>query len=184
MIRLLLALALTTCLTACGGATGATGSTGGAAGAVENRLSFSSSQIPSDGFELTHVEATRHSMASAGKQYPAMIVQMANYDRGGGSYHPNPSEAGQRRVTLSFSGPAGGELEPGVYRLDAGMGQGQGLSVGIEGGGRQVGLYNGEGSGEIVSIDDGRIVAQVSLRDEEGTTIEARFAAEYSVSPY
>lgn len=181
-----LALLAAAALSACGGAgSSAEENSDSSSGAkAQSQVTFSTSDIPSADFELTHVEATLHTMRMAGKEYPAMIIQMANYDRGGGSYHPGPKEEGQRRVTINFSGTPGDELKPGVYEV-GGPGRGVAfLSIGVEGLGKQAGLYNGEGSGEILSFDGDSIVAKVRVQDQNGTTVEATVATEYEVSRY
>ena len=117
---------------------------------VKNELQFSSKDIDMERFQLTYIEAVKHTMTTAGKQYTAMVIQLANYDRGERSYHPNPKEEGQRRIILSFSAPTGKKLKAGSYSLDAGMAKDFRLSAGIEKIGKSLGLYNGTGSGEIL----------------------------------
>jgi hypothetical protein len=124
-------------------------------------------------------------MSAAGNQYFAITVIMANYDRQGRSYHPNADGVDQRRVLLHFSAPAGQELAAGRYTLDAAMGKGHRLSIGIEGGEDSCGLGNGqEGFGEITHIDDSNIEGRVSVRDTEGTSVEATFSTAYGISRY
>lgn len=151
---------------------------------VKNELRFSSKEIDREGFQLTHIEAVKHSMSTAGKKYSAIIIQLANYDRGNHSYHPNPKEEGQCRVTLNFSAPSGQELKAGAYSLEGRMGKDFRLSVGIEKKWGNVGLYNGAGSGEILFIDDKTIRARVKVHDTRRTTIEAIFSTLWEKSRY
>ena len=151
---------------------------------TKNEVHFSSEKISSEGFTLSYVEAVKWTMSSAGKTYPAMIIQLANYDRGTRSYHPNPTEEGQRRVMINFSGPAGQALKATTYSIDGGMGKDYRLSVGIEKKGASIGLYNGEGSGEIIHINDKTITARIDVRDSRGTTIRAFFTCPYEMSRY
>ena len=148
------------------------------------KLTFSSEDIDMEGFELTYVEAVKHTMSTAGKTYPSIVIQLANYDRGGRSYHPNASEEGQRRVMISFSAPSGEKLKAGSYSLDGSMAKDFRLSVGIEKKGKSIGLYNGTGAGEILSINDKTITAKVNVQDEKGTTIEAVFSTPWEKSRY
>ena len=153
--------------------------------AVEkNSMTFSSSEISGDGFTLSHVEATKHNMQTGDLKYTAIIIQLANYDRGDSSWHPNPKEDGQRRVTVNFSAPSGQELKVGMYKIDGKMAEDFYLSVGIEGRingtTKNVGLYNGEGTGEITHIDDKTISGKIDLKDSKGTTITATFTTPYT----
>ena len=117
-----------------------------------------------------------------------MIIQLANYDRGGGSWHPAPKEDGQRRVTVNFSSPSGEKLKSGKYKIGGKMAEDFYLSIGIEGkvDGKinNVGLYNGEGSGEITHIDDKTISGKIDLKDSKGTKIKATFTTPYTKSRY
>jgi len=151
---------------------------------VKNTLTFSSKDISSEGFELTYVEAVKHTMTTVGKQYDSMVIQLANYDRNGRSYHPNAKEEGQRRVTVSFSAPSGKKLKKGSYSLDGSMAKDYRLSVGIERKGKSIGLYNGAGSGEILFLDDKTIKAKVKVQDERGTTIESTFSTKWEKPRY
>jgi len=158
------------------------------ASATENSLSFTTNDIDGTAFNLSHVEAVIHKMQANGQQYQAVILQLANYDRGGGSYHPSPTEDGQVRLTVNFSCPAGKELAVGKYGVDGAMGVDNLLSVGIEGkvngSVKSIGLYNAEGGGEIVYIDDEKISGRLDLKDSKGTTIKASFTAPILKSPY
>jgi hypothetical protein len=62
------------------------------------------------------------------------------------------------------------------------------LSVGIEGKAdgktENIGLYNGEGLGEITYIDNKRISGKIDLKDSKGTTIKANFTTTYTESKY
>lgn len=151
---------------------------------VKNELHFSSKDIDSEGFQLTHIEAVKHTMSTAGKKYTAIVVQLANYNRGNRSYLPNPTEEGQRRVMLNFSAPTGQSLKAGAYSLEGSMAKDFRLSVGIEKKGKSIGLYNGTGSGEILFIDEKTIMARVNVRDNRGTTIEATFSTPWEKSRY
>ena len=151
---------------------------------VKNECLFSSKEIDSTAFQLTYIEAVKHSMSTAGKKYSSIIIQLANYDRGDRSYHPNPKEEGQRRVTINFSAPTGKKLKAGPYSLDGGMAKDFRLSVGIEKMGKSVGLYNGTGTGEILFIDDKTITARVKVQDIRGTIIEAAFFTVWEKSRY
>lgn len=151
---------------------------------VKNELNFSSKEIDMENFQLSHIEAVKHSMSTAGKTYTAIVIQLANYDRGDRSYHPNPNEEGQRRVMISFSAPTGQELKATAYSLDGSMGKDFRLSVGIEKVGKSIGLYNGTGSGEILLIDDKIIRGSVDVQDTRGTTIKATFSTPWEKSRY
>ena len=151
---------------------------------VENTLQFASADIDMEGFELTHIEAVKHNMSMAGKQYMSIVVHLANYDRGERSYHPNPKEEGQRRVMVSFSAPSGEKLKPGVYSVDGAMAKDYRLSIGVEKKGKNIGLYNGTGTGEILSIDDKTITATVDVKDEKGTSVKAMFSTPWEKSRY
>jgi len=151
---------------------------------TENYLHFTSKDIGMEGFTLTHIEAVKHNMTTAGKQYISIVIQLANYDSMGRSYHPNPIEEGQRRVMISFSGPAGKKLKAGFYSVDGAMAKDYRLSVGIEKKGKSIGLYNGTGSGEILSIDDKTITGTVDVKDEKGTSIKATFSTPWEKSRY
>lgn len=155
---------------------------------VENSLTFSSEVVSGEGFTLSYVEAVKHNMQAGDKKYVAMIIQLANYDRGGGSWHPNPKEDGQCRITINFSAPSGQELKVGTYHVTAKMAEEFYLSVGIEGKvngeTNTVGLFNGQGSGEIISIDDKTISAKVDVKDQKGTTIKATFTTPYTQSAF
>jgi len=155
---------------------------------VENSMTFSSEAVPGEGFTLSYVEAVKHNMQAGDKKYTAMIIQLANYDRGGGSWHPNPKENGQCRVTINFSAPSGQELKAGTYSVTGKMAEEFYLSVGIEGKvdgeTKTVGLINGQGSGEILSIDDKTISAKIDVKDDKGTTIKATFTASYTKSAF
>ena len=151
---------------------------------LPNRLVFHSSKIDDAGFQLSHVEAVKHQMRSAGRAYSAMIVHLANYDRGGGSYHPNPKQAGQRRVTLNFSAPEGQALKAGPYQVGGRMAVDYALSIGIEDQANQVGLSNGSGTAEIVHLDDGSLSAKLNLQDAQGTVVEGAFSTSYTKSAY
>ncbi len=155
---------------------------------VKNSLSFSSTEISGEGFTLSYAEAVKHTMATGDKQYTAMIIQLANYDRGGGSWHPGPKEDGQLRVTVNFSAPSGKDLQAGTYNIGGKMAEDFYLSIGIEGmvdgKTKNVGLYNGTGSGEIIDIDDKTISGKIDLKDSKGTTITANFTTPYTKSVY
>ena len=151
---------------------------------VKNTLNFYSKDIDMEGFELTYVEAVKHTMSMAGKQYPAIVIQLANYDRGEWSYHPNAKEEGQRRVSISFSAPSGEKLKAGPYSVDGAMAKDFRLSVGIEKKGKSIGLYNGTGTGEILFIDDKTIKGRVTVKDTRGTTIDATFSTPWEKSRY
>ncbi len=151
---------------------------------VKNELEFTSDNIGMEGFELTYIEAVKHTMSTAGKGYPSIVIQLANYDRGSRSYLPNPVEEGQRRVMINFSAPAGQELKATTYSLDAPMAEGYRLSVGIEKMGESIGLYNGSGSGEILFIDDETIAGKVDVKDSRGALIKASFSTPWEKSRY
>jgi Tfp pilus assembly protein PilP len=155
---------------------------------VENSMTFSSQEVSGEGFTLSYVEAKKHNMQAGDKKYAAMIIQLANYDSGGGSWHPSPKENGQCRVTVNFSAPSGQELKAGTYNVTGKMAEESYLSVGIEGmvDGKikSVGLYNGQGTGEIISIDDKTITAKIDVKDEKGTTIKATFTTAYTKSAF
>lgn len=154
----------------------------------KNSMSFSSEEISGEGFILSYVEAAKHDMQTDSQKYSAMIIHLANYDRGGGSWHPSPEEDGQLRVTVNFSAPSGKELKAGMYKIDGKMAEDFYLSIGIEGKvdgiTKNIGLYNGEGSGEITHIDDKTISGKIDLKDSKGTTITANFTTSYSKSAY
>ena len=155
---------------------------------VENSLVFSSEEISGAEFALSYIEAKKHTMQTNDSKYSAMIIQLANYDSGGGSWHPSPAEDGHIRITVNFSAPAGKELKAGVYKIDGVMAQDFYLSIGIEGkvGGsvKSIGMYNGTGSGEITHIDDKTISGKIDLKDDKGTTIKAAFTTAYTKSMY
>ena len=134
------------------------------------------------------LEAIKHNMQTGSMKYTAMIIQLANYDRGGGSWHPGPKEDGQLRVTVNFSAPSGKKLKAGTYKIDGKMAEDFYLSIGIEGKvdgkTKNVGLYNGKGSGEIIDIDDKTISGKIDLKDSKGTTITANFTTSYTKSEY
>jgi len=154
----------------------------------KNSMSFSSEEISGEGFTLSYVEAVKHNMQTDGLKYSAMIIQLANYDRGGGSWHPSPEEDGQLRITVNFSSPSGEKLKAGTYIIDGKMAEDFYLSIGIEGKvdgiTKNIGLYDGEGSGEITHIDDKTISGKIDLKDSKGTTITANFTTSYSKSAY
>lgn len=184
MVVLVIALSI-----AGGGEKGASeGVEGKTAAGGKNSLSFSSEKISGDGFALSYVEAVKHNMQTSGKKYVAMIIQLANYDRSGKSWHPNPKEDGQRRVTVSFSAPSGEELKVGQYKIDGRMAKDFYLSIGIEGKAdgkiQSIGLYNGVGSGEITYIDDKIISGKIDLKDSKGTQVKATFTTPYTKSKY
>ncbi|MEN8155187.1 MAG: hypothetical protein ABFR75_14310 [Acidobacteriota bacterium] len=156
--------------------------------AVENSMSFSSEEISGADFTLSYTEAQKHTMQTDGKKYSAMILQLANYDRGGGSWHPSPKEDGHIRVTVNFSSPSGEELKAGIYKIDGKMAEDFRLSIGIEGKvdglTKSIGLYNGTGSGEIIHIDGKTISGKIDLKDSKGTTIKATFKTSYTKSMF
>ncbi len=143
----------------------------------ENAVTFTSKQISMDGFTLTHTEATKHKMSTGAKSYVAIIVHLANYDRGGGTYLPRASKDGQRKVTLNFAAPS--DPKAGKYEVGGVLGESNKLSVGIHTRDHHVGLIQGTGVGEITSIDESSINGKVSVKDEHGTTIEATFTAPF-----
>lgn len=147
---------------------------------LENQVTFSSRRIGSDGFTLSHTEAAKRSMSTGAKPYVAIIVDLANYDRQGGDYLPNPSKDGQRRVTLNFA--AKGEPAPGKYPIDGRLGESNKLSVGIHTRDEHIGLIAGSGEGEITHIDDKTVRGKVSVKDEQGTSIEATFDVAYTTA--
>ena len=49
---------------------------------------------------------------------------------------------------------------------------------------KNIGLYDGEGSGEITHIDGKTISGKIDLKDSKGTTITANFTTSYSKSAY
>lgn len=151
---------------------------------MKNELIFSSTDINMEGFQLTHVEAVKHTMSTAGKTYTAMVIMLANYDRGSRSYHPNPKEEGQRRVMLSFSTPSGKDLKTGSYDINGAMAKDYRLSGGIEKQGKNIGFYNAEGTGEIIAIDSATISGKVDIRDKRGTVIKATFKTPWTKSRY
>ena len=151
---------------------------------VENELEFTSEKITMEGFELTHVEAVKHMMSTAGKEYLSIVIHLANYDRGSRSYLPNPTEEGQRRVMINFSAPTREELKAGIYSLDASMAEGYRLSIGIEKMDESIGLFNGTGSGEILAIDEETITGTIDVQDTRGTVIKATFSTPWEMSRY
>jgi hypothetical protein len=171
---------------------GENGASGGAEGKTaaggENSLSFSSEKISGDGFTVSYVEAVKHNMQTSGKKYIAMIIQLANYDRGGKSWLPNPKEDGQRRVMVNFSAPSGEELKVGQYKVAGKMAKDFCLSIGIEGKSdgkvKSIGLSNGVGSGEITFIDDKIISGNIDVKDSKGTQLKATFTTPYTKSRY
>lgn len=148
------------------------------AAALKNEVSFSSRRISSDGFTLSHIEAAKRAMSTGAKPYVAIIVDLANYDRQGGDYLPNASKDGQRRVTLSFA--AQGDPKAAKYPIDGKLGESNKLSVGIHARDEHIGLIQGTGEGEITYIDDKTVRGKVSVRDEQGTRIEASFDVVYT----
>ncbi len=154
----------------------------------KNSMSFSSKEVSGEGFTLSYVEAKKHNMQTDSLKYTAMIIQLANYDRGGGSWHPGPKEDGHRRVTVNFSAPSGKKLIAGKYKIDGKMAEDFYLSIGIEGKvdgkTKNAGLYNATGSGEITNINDKTISGKIDLKDSDGTTITANFTTPYTKSEY
>ena len=149
-----------------------------AAVANEATLTFDSKKIEGAGFALSHVEAVRYTMKTAGQAYPTIIIHLANYDRGGRSYLPNAKVEGQRRVLLTFSGPAGGALAVGRYETKNTMGKGLGFSMGIEAKGANVGLWGAvTGAAELTALTETSISGRVDIADEAGTTVKASFTA-------
>jgi hypothetical protein len=145
---------------------------------TDSAVTFDSKRIKMVGFTLSHVEATKHRLSTGSKEYTAMIVHLANYDRGGSDYLPRPSKDGRRRVTLNFASP--GDLEAGSYPLDGVLGEGNKLSVGIHNRDHHIGLVGGgTGTGEITAIDDGTVSGKVDVKDEHGTAIQATFTVAY-----
>jgi hypothetical protein len=144
----------------------------------KNTVTFASTKIPAAGFTLVHTEAAKRTMSTGNKGYRAVIVDLANYDRQGGTYLPNPSKEGQVRITLNFSGA--GEPVAGTYALDAPLGKENRLSVGIHAKFEHVGVIKGTGQGEITHIDSERVQGKVSVKDDQGTSIEATFDVPYS----
>lgn len=133
-----------------------------------------------DGFTLTHTEAQKRKMTTGAKDYVAIIVHFANYDRGGGDYLPNPSKDEHRRITLNFASP--GEPKPGTYQVGGVLGEANKVNVGIHTRDHHIGLINvGTGSGEITSIDDKTVSGKVKVQDEHGTSLEATFSVPYEV---
>ena len=154
------------------------GDTKSAAVANEATLTFDSKKIDSAGFALSHVEAVRYTMKAAGQTYPTIIIHLANYDRGGRSYLPNAKVEGQRRVLLTFSGPAEGALAVGRYETKNTLGKGLGFSMGIETKGANVGLWGAvTGAAELTALTETSISGQVDIADEGGTTVKASFTA-------
>ena len=145
--------------------------------AVSNSVTFASRRIGMDGFTLVHTEATQHKMSTGAKAYTAIIVHLANYARGGGNYLPEASKEGQRKVTLNFASP--GAPAVGTYPVDGALGESNKLSVGIHDRDYHVGLIKGTGTGEITSIDGGKVSGKVTVKDDQGTTLEATFNVPY-----
>jgi hypothetical protein len=148
--------------------------------ALSSSITFDSKKIPGGDFELVHTEAAKHAMSTGGKKYSAIIVDFANYDRQGGDYLPNASKEGHRRITLNFSAA---ELGPGKFTLDAVLGASPRLSVGIHGKWDHVGIVKGTGYGEILRLDGSVVEGKVSVKDDQGTFIEATFSVPYTTAP-
>ena len=142
---------------------------------------FSSKAISGEGFKVSHIEAVQHTMQAGDKQYTSIILQLANYDRGGGSWHPAPGQDGQCRITLNYSTPAGSEFKAGPYKVDGMMAEDYFVSIGIEGraGGAtaNAGLMNGEGTAEITHYDGKTVSGKIDVKDSAGTTLKAEFTA-------
>ncbi len=148
---------------------------------AENAITFASKRVGSDGFALAHVEAAQHSLSTGAKDYVALIVHLANYDRQRGDYLPDPSKDGHRRITLNFASK--GPLAVGTYPVGGVLGVSNKLSVGIHARDEHIGLINGRGEGEITYLEDGKVRGKVRVEDDHGTRVEASFDTAYTVAP-
>jgi len=151
----------------------------------EGTAAFVSPKVDGTGFVPTHVEAMAHTMKADGQTYPAVIVHLANYDRGGRSYLPNPKTPGHRRVLLNFSGPTGGALRVGTYGADVAPGAGHRFSLGIEGTAGSAGFEGAvTGVAELTRLTAEAVAGRVEMKDARGASINATFTARITRSRY
>ncbi len=180
MTKLLLSIVLSTFLILSFSLTGCGGS--GSSGPGKADITFSSKKVSGEGFKASYIEAVKWTMNMSGTKYKSMNIQIANYDRQGGSYLRAPKKEGDRRVTLGFAAPSGQKLKVGKYSTSGKMAQGYNLSISIQGKGKTTGLYNGTGTGEITQLDDNTISGKVDLKDSRGTTIKGSFSTSWTKS--
>jgi len=127
---------------------------GNAADCGTTAISFGTGKIKSDGFTMKYSEAVLWNMASDKIKYPAIIVQVSNYEKEG-SYLQSPTNDNVR-IMFTISGKAGEKLRIGDYEIggSGGFGAGYAVSGGIENKDGNKGFYNAKGKATITYLSE------------------------------
>lgn len=156
---------------------------GNAADCGSTEISFGTDKIKSEGFVMKYSEAVLWNMASGDVKYPAIIIQVSNYDKEG-SYLQSPINDGVRAM-ITISGKAGEKLRTGDYDIsgDTGFGAGYGISGGIENKEGNKGFVNAKGKATITYLAEDKVCGTIDVSDGS-TFIKGTFSISLTKSPY
>lgn len=156
---------------------------GNAADCGTTAITFGTDKIKSDGFTMKYSEAVLWNMASGQTKYPAIIVQVSNYEKEG-SYLQSPTNDNVR-VMFTISGKAGEKLRIGDYEIggDGGFGAGYAVSGGIENKDGNKGFYNAKGKATITYLGEDKVCGTIDVSSAD-TFIKGTFSIPLTKSPY
>ncbi len=156
---------------------------GNAADCGTTAISFGADKIKSDGFTMKYSEAVLWNMASDKIKYPAIIVQVSNYEKEG-SYLQSPTNDNVR-VMFTISGKAGEKLRMGDYEIggSGGFGAGYAVSGGIENKDGNKGFYNAKGKATITYLGEDKVCGTIDISSTD-TFIKGTFSISLTKSPY
>jgi hypothetical protein len=156
---------------------------GNAADCGTTAITFGTDKIKSDGFTMKYSEAVLWNMASGQTKYPAIIVQVSNYEKEG-SYLQSPTNDNVRAM-FTISGKAGEKLRIGDYEIggSGGFGAGYAVSGGIENKDGNKGFYNAKGKATITYLGEDKVCGTIDISSSD-TFIKGSFSIPLTKSPY
>lgn len=156
---------------------------GNAADCGATAITFGTDKIKSDGFTIKYSEAVLWNMASDKTKYPAIIIQVANYDKEG-SYLQSPT-SDNVRVMITISGKAGEKLRIGDYEIggSGGFGVGYAVSGGIENKDGSKGFVNAKGKATITYLAEDKVCGTIDVSSTD-TFIKGTFSLSLTKSAY
>lgn len=132
---------------------------------------------------MKYSEAVLWNMASGQTKYPAIIVQVSNYEKEG-SYLQSPTNDNVRAM-FTISGKAGEKLRIGDYEIggSGGFGAGYAVSGGIENKDGNKGFYNAKGKATITYLGEDKVCGTIDISSSD-TFIKGTFSIPLTKSPY
>lgn len=162
---------------------GGTNAGGNAADCGTTAMNFGTDKIKNEGFTMKYSEAVLWNMASGETKYPAIIIQVSNYEKEG-SYLQSPT-GDNVRMMMTISGKAGEKLRIGDYEIggSGGFGAGYAVSGGIENKDANKGFVNAKGKATITYLADDKVCGTVDVSDGS-TFIKGSFSMPLTKSLY